>query len=401
MTATPPPVPSCALPPGPMPLDVSPAAEPARPGTAAAPADPAVLPDWMTALRAWDAAGIPSAEAILVSRQHSSPRFPGARLVANARGDFAGSVSMGCVENDLRAHLAALLVDPALPPRMVRYGAAFDPLLEVGLSCGGEIGIWLRRHDPDAPAWQALLHAENREKVLLWTRLDPAPDAPAPDQGLWHPGLPPPEPADPTLPAALKDAWDRSDVCQNRPTRFGAAPGPFPRYFLEVRAPAPLLILVGASPIAVALARFAPDCGWRTILVDPRTDYARADLFPPAVLVVHEWPDDAIPRLVPPPPAPRPYLVLLAHDQKLDLPALRAALALSPPPAYLGLLGSTHTRDSRYRLLAQTAPALATPEKLATIHSPVGLKTLGGVDPAEIAISILAEMISIRRHPAP
>ena len=345
-------------------------------------------PDWMSALAEWDAAGIPSAEAILVSRQHSSPRLPGARLVVNAEGAFAGSVSMGCVENDLRAHLAALLANPAAPPRLVRYGASFDPLLEVGLSCGGEIAIWLRRHDPAASAWKAMLAAENTQKMLLWTRLGPGP---GPDQGLWTPGEPSPSPSDPDLPAALLDVWTRSEVRRHKP----ASPD-LPAYFLEVRAPAPLLILVGASPIAVALARFAPECGWRTALVDPRTDYARANLFPPATHVIHDWPDEAIPRLVLPPPAPALYIVLLAHDEKLDLPALRAALSLEPAPAYVGLLGSAHTRDSRYDRLRETDPQLATPERLARITSPVGIKSLGGTDPAEIAISVLAQMIAIR-----
>ncbi len=359
----------------PMPSDV-PESQPAR--------DFAGRPDWMSALTAWDAAGIPSAEAILVSRQHSSPRLPGARLVVNAEGAFAGSVSMGCVENDLRAHLAALLADPDASPRLVRYGASFDPLLEVGLSCGGEIAIWLRRHDPASAAWQALLAAENTQKILVWTRLGPGP---GPDQGLWTPGAPSPSPADPGLADVLLDVWTRSEVRRHRP----ASPD-LPAYFLEVRAPAPLLILVGASPIAVALARFAPDCGWRTALVDPRTDYARADLFPPSTQVIHQWPDEAIPRLA----APWTAIVLLAHDEKLDLPALRAALTLEPPPAYIGLLGSAHTRDSRYDRLRETDPQLATPDHLARITSPVGIKSLGGTDPAEIAISVLAQMIAIR-----
>lgn len=365
---------------------------PAATAHADAPLDanaPVALPDWMAALADWDKRGIPAAEAILVSRQHSSPRLPGARLVANADGAFAGGVSMGCVENDLRAHMAALLADPTLPPRLVRYGASFDPLLEVGLSCGGEIAVWIRRHDPAAAAWKALLAAENREKVLLWTRLS-AEQSSAPDQGLWRPGLPPPDPA---LADDLAAAWQRSDVRKTRPPKDA----PPPAYFLETRAPAPLLILVGASPIAVALARFAPDCGWRTVLVDPRTDYARADLFPPTVRVLHEWPDDAIPALDAAPSDAAPYVVLLAHDEKLDLPALRAALSLPRPPAYIGLLGSASTRDSRYARLRETDPALATPEALARIHSPVGLKALGGTDPAEIAIAILAEMIALRR----
>ncbi|HPT16196.1 MAG TPA: XdhC family protein [Kiritimatiellia bacterium] len=96
----------------------------------------------MATLCAWDAAGLASAEAVLVGAQHSSPRQPGARLVVNEKGEVAGAVSMGCVENDLREHLLRLLRGET-GSRLLHYGVAFEAVLEVGLSCGGEIDVWI------------------------------------------------------------------------------------------------------------------------------------------------------------------------------------------------------------------------------------------------------------------
>jgi len=100
------------------------------------------MKDVMATLCAWDAAGLASAEAVLVGAQHSSPRQPGARLVVNEKGEVAGAVSMGCVENDLREHLLRLLRGET-GSRLLHYGVAFEAVLEVGLSCGGEIDVWI------------------------------------------------------------------------------------------------------------------------------------------------------------------------------------------------------------------------------------------------------------------
>jgi xanthine/CO dehydrogenase XdhC/CoxF family maturation factor len=89
------------------------------------------MKDVVKAVRAWDAAGLKSAEAILVGTQHSSPRQPGARLAVNEKGVAAGAVSMGCVESDLREHLPGLLRGEGAA-RMIHYGAAFAAALEVG-----------------------------------------------------------------------------------------------------------------------------------------------------------------------------------------------------------------------------------------------------------------------------
>lgn len=323
-------------------------------------------------LRAWDAAGLASAEAILVGAQHSSPRQPGARLAVNEKGELAGAVSMGCVESDLREHLLGLLRTGGAP-KMVHYGAAFTAALEVGLSCGGEIDVWLRQHDPAAAAWRELCALEPDARAVLLTRL-----AGESEQTLWRPGGAPPAAE---LPAALEDLWVRGG------TQKLAAGGE--NWFAEVWAPDPLLLIVGASPIAVELCAMAVRAGFRVALVDPRRDFARAELFPAAERVVHAWPEEGLAAAG---LDAHSYVAVVAHDAKLDVPALAAALRARCQ--YIGLLGSAGTQADRRTALAAAG---FDPAEIARIRGPIGLKSLGALEPAEIAVSILAELIMARR----
>ena len=330
------------------------------------------MKDVQDRLRAWDAAGLRSAEAMLVGVQHSSPRQAGARLAVNEKGAMGGAVSMGCVESDLREHLLGLLRGEG-EARMVHYGAAFAAALEVGLSCGGEIDVWIRRHDPAGAAWKGLCALKPDARALLLTRLDESSA-----QVLLHPGEPSPEAE---LAEALGELWVRGGS-----KKIAGREG---NWFAESIAPEPLLLIVGASPIAVALCAMAARAGFRVALVDPRRDFARAELFPAAERVVHAWPEEGLAAAG---LDAHSFVAVVAHDEKLDVPALRAALRARC--RYIGLLGSRHTREVRYEALQAEGFA---PETVARIHGPIGLKGLGGIEPAEIAVSILAELIAVRR----
>lgn len=326
----------------------------------------------MQTVRAWDVAGLKSVEAILVGVQHSSPRQAGARLAVNEKGEMAGAVSMGCVESDLREHLLGLLRGEG-QARMVHYGAAFAAALEVGLSCGGEIDVWLRRHDPESAAWKGLCARSPEARAMLLTRLgNPS------EQVLLRPGEAPPAPE---MAEALKDLWVRGG------TKKIAAREE--KWFAETLDPDPLLLIVGASPIAVSLCELASRTGFRAVVVDPRRDFARAELFPAAEQVVHAWPEDGLAAAG---LDAQSYVAVVAHDEKLDVPALRAALRAKC--RYIGLLGSRSTREVRYETLRAEGFA---PETVARIRGPIGLKHIGGIEPAEIAVSILAELIMARR----
>jgi xanthine dehydrogenase accessory factor len=151
---------------------------------------------------------------------------------------------------------------------------------------------------------------------------------------------------------------------------------------------APLrLLLVGAVHLAHPLASMAEIAGFAVTIIDPRRAFATAARFPGARLVVR-WPDDALRELL---PDARTAVVTLTHDPKLDDVALIEALR--SPAFYLGCLGSQKTHASRR---ARLAAAGFDDAALARLHGPVGLP-LGARAPAEIAVSILAEIIAVLR----
>ena len=329
------------------------------------------MKDVMATVQAWDAAGLACAEAILAGVQHSSPRPAGARLVVNEKGEVAGAVSMGCVENDLREHLLGLLRGES-GPRMVHYGHAFAAALEVGLTCGGEIDVWLRRHDPRSAAWQGLCALAPDARAVLLTRLGG--DS---EQILLRSGEAPPA----ELVAALDDVWTRGGV---RRVKAGETV-----WLAEQVAPEPRLFIVGASPIATALSDLAARVGFRVAVVDPRRDFARAELFPAGTALLHRWPEEGLAEAG---LDEHGYVAVLAHDAKLDVPALAAALRARCK--YVGLLGSAGTQADRRQTLAAAGFAA---EEVARIRGPIGLKSVGALEPAEIAVSILAELVMARR----
>ncbi len=153
-------------------------------------------------------------------------------------------------------------------------------------------------------------------------------------------------------------------------------------WFLAVFNPPLDLVVVGAAHIAQSLAAMAAMVGYGVRVIDPRTAFATAERFPGAA-ISHDYPDDALAKQ---PLGPRSAVVALTHDPKVDDPGLIAALA--SPCFYIGALGSKKSHAARLaRLKAHGFDDAA----LARIHGPVGLD-IGAKSPAEIAISILAEM---------
>ncbi|MEP6829575.1 MAG: XdhC family protein [Rhizomicrobium sp.] len=153
-------------------------------------------------------------------------------------------------------------------------------------------------------------------------------------------------------------------------------------WFLEVHNPPLELALVGAVHIAQPLAAIARLAGYAVRVIDPRTAFATEARFP-GVALHPEWPDVHFAKI---PLSSRSALVVLAHDPKIDDPALEAALASRA--FYVGALGSKKTHAARSeRLLGRGFG----PQDLARIHGPVGL-AIGARSPAEIALSILAQM---------
>ncbi len=157
--------------------------------------------------------------------------------------------------------------------------------------------------------------------------------------------------------------------------------------FFDVHRPAPRLIIVGGVHIAIDLIQFAKPLGFKTYLVDPRTAFATPDRFPHVDELINRWPDEALTQIG---LTAETSVVVVTHDPKLDDPAL--LVALPSPARYVGALGSPKTHAKRVERLQ--AEGLS-PEQLERLHAPIGLN-LGGRSPAEIALSIMAEIVAVR-----
>ena len=159
--------------------------------------------------------------------------------------------------------------------------------------------------------------------------------------------------------------------------------------FVDVTFPPPRLFIFGAVDFAAALCRIARAAGWRPYVVDPRARFAQPARFPDAVEVVAAWPDEAFARLGGIDRATA--MAVLTHDPKLDDAAL--LIALQSDAGYIGAMGSRRAQERRHeRLLAQGFGD----EDQARIAAPIGLD-LGGLTAEETALSIMAEVVAVRR----
>jgi xanthine dehydrogenase accessory factor len=315
----------------------------------------------------WLAAGERVALATVVWAEGSSPRPPGARMAVTQSGHMAGSVSGGCVEGAVFEEAQTVL--SGAPPRRLRYGVADESGWEVGLACGGTIEVYV---EPLVEVHHRLLVAlKAGETVALATRLD----------GGGH-----------------LLAWPGGRLEGDRalaPELAALLPGPAATLrrdpagdlFLEVFAPPPTVIIVGAVHVAVPLVTLAQALGFRTRVVDARRAFANRERFPTADELVVAWPQDALQAEA---LRPQDAVVILSHDPKFDLPALQ--IALRSRAGYVGLIGSRTTQAKRQAALREAG---LTDAELARIHGPIGLD-LGGREPAEIALAILAEIVAVR-----
>ena len=171
----------------------------------------------------------------------------------------------------------------------------------------------------------------------------------------------------------------------DRSRRVDSEAGPL---FVQIFNPPLRLAIVGAVHIAQPLAPMAALAGYDVTVIDPRRAFASDERFP-SVAVSREWPDDGLKALA---PDARTAIVALTHDPKLDDPALD--VALRSDAFYIAALGSRKTHAARLERLAALGHG---PEALARIHGPAGL-AIGAVSPAEIAVSVMAEMTAALRQ---
>jgi len=308
----------------------------------------------------WRRAGHGVAIATVVETFGSAPRPVGSHLVVEESGGFSGSVSAGCVESDVVTTALDVIADGA--PRVLEFGVADETAWRVGLSCGGRIGVLVESLNEAAAD---LLHISNR-----WIAARRAHAIATPLDG-----------GDPRL----LNAGDPLDVYSRG---SGVVVHEGRRWFVERREPAPRLVIIGAVHVAQSLAPMAQLAGFETIIVDPRTAYATPERFP-GVRLDLRWPEEALPEIGLDAVS---ALVVLTHDPKIDDGALLSGLASDC--FYIGALGSRATHARRVERLFAKGVAR---DALARIRAPVGLD-IGALGPAEIAVSVLGELILERKR---
>jgi xanthine dehydrogenase accessory factor len=329
---------------------------------------------------AWLAAGRKVALATVARTWGSSPRPAGSKLAVDDAAEFVGSVSGGCIEGAVIQE--ALEVMEGGGSRVLSFGVSDETAWEVGLACGGKIEVLVEAVVPD-PGRPGVTRGVLEDLLAARRGRRPAVLA-TPLAGGAHRLLgvgSEARPEDALAAAAAEVA--RRDQAEVVEAAGGAV-------LLEPHLPPLRLVIVGAVHVAQPLAEMAGLAGFAVTIVDPRRAFATAARFPGQALVVG-WPDAAVTELA---PDVRTAVVTLTHDPKLDDPALIAALA--SPAFYVGCLGSTRTHAARRtRLGERGVPAAA----LDRLHGPIGLR-IGARTPAEIAVSILGEIVAALRGAA-
>ena len=285
--------------------------------------------------------------ATLVRVEGSSYRRPGARLLLLEDGTRCGSISGGCLEDDVVTRAQAVLASGK--PQTVVYDTTSenDLVWGTGLGCHGIVRVLLEKLPP-APVWAAVLRANLSagRDTLLAVGYDE--------------------------PAALG-------------TQLAADEKNSAGIFLETVAPPTPLVIFGAGDDARPLSRFAKELGWHVTIADSRPGYVTAARFPEAdeFAVGHSGSPTTGVAL-----SPRTVAVIMTHRYKDDLPLLRALLP--QPLAYLGLLGPKKRAERMLETLGHEGLRI-TAEMHARLHAPVGLD-LGATTPETVALSILAEI---------
>ena len=290
------------------------------------------------------AAGEKVAVATVVSTIRSAPRQPGAKMVVRESGRFVGSVSGGCVEADVVERARRIFGGDEAA--VVHYGVADSDAWEVGLSCGGEIDVWLEVADPEL--WRevgALLDEDGYG--MLYTNT-------ATGEKRLERGL-------------LESTGLREDGI-----------------FAEVVEGPLRVVIFGAAEAAEHLCAYGKQLGWRTTVVDARPALATPERVPSADEVIKAWPDQVVDRI-----DERTVVVTLSHEERLDIPAVAAALERNA--RYVGAIGAKRTQERRRAALSEQGFSQA---DLDRIHGPAGID-LGGRSPAQIALAIAAEIVAV------
>jgi xanthine dehydrogenase accessory factor len=322
----------------------------------------------------WRARGERVALATVIATRRSAPRPVGSKLAVSESGEMAGSVSGGCVENEVFGYACEVL--GGAQPQILTYGISDDLALTVGLPCGGEIDVFVDA--PDEELLERLRRViETDERAVLFSVVE--------GDGLGSELLV--TEGGEQVGRGPDEAVSRfDDVLRAGRNRLLELPDGS-KVFAEVYGPPPRLLVIGAVDTAEALCAAARLIGWRTIVADARAKFATHDRLPSADEVLVAWPEDALAQVQ---PDHQTAVVVLTHDDKFDVPAIKGALETDA--FYVGALGSRRNQERRRERLLEAG---VDEEELERIAGPSGLD-IGADTPAETAISILGEIMATR-----
>ncbi|PNH78791.1 XdhC family protein [Arthrobacter sp. AFG20] len=386
--------------------------------------------DLMPSLAGWRpaASGERCAVATIITASGSVPRPPGTSMLVSESGEILGSLSGGCVEGAVVASALEVMADGGT--RLEAFGFSREDAFAVGLTCGGELEVHIQPLDGSAAglgALQKFASGDPERPLALIRRIDGVSGrsmSVVPDPCTFGIAGSAELAALLGLDALNLDTESRKEVllaaaAQLEPllrggrtglvrlaapqgcggvssgTAHGAEGGrtsPEPVTLLvESRLPQARLLVFGANDFGAALVPAAKLLGYRVTLCDARPAFSAQERFAAADEVATDWPhrylaaEAAAGRI-----DSRTVICVLTHDPKFDIPLLREALELDV--AFVGALGSRRSHRQRIDGLLEAGVA---PERLARLHSPIGLD-LGAVTPAEVAVSITAELIAAR-----
>jgi xanthine dehydrogenase accessory factor len=329
----------------------------------------------------WIERGDRVAVATVVDTKKSAPQPAGTKMGINELGEVCGAVSGGCVEGAV-VEVAERVIGGE-EPRLLHYGIADADAWDVGLPCGGEIAVWVQSYAAGDLQARFTELAQSGLRAAFVTAVAGTPELGArmlvrddrdPDGTLGDPEL------DAAALALAREAlWSE----RNELHELGDA-----KLFIDVAAPPPRLIIVGAVDFAAQLSEVARIAGWRAFVIDPRARFATQARFPAAERVIVAWPQEGFAHIDPIDPATA--IAVLTHDPKLDDAALIAAL--NSDASFIGAMGSRRAQERRReRLLA----AGIDPAQLDRVSAPIGLD-IGALSAAETALSIMSEIIAMR-----
>jgi xanthine dehydrogenase accessory factor len=296
--------------------------------------------------------------AIVVHVKGSVPREVGAKMVILKNGSTFGTIGGGAGE--AKVIRQAMRVFTTGEKQRVEIDLSGSPQRDTQGVCGGIMQVWLERWSGDwaiALVQQILTHLEAGQPATLITSLT--------STSLPYLTSPPPDPI--TTPNSELQTL-----------------------FTEILQPPPLLLIVGAGHVGEQLAKVADIIGFQIAVQDDRPEWANRDRYPQAIKIFNQPIPSALDTLA---NHPHLYAALVTRSYQHDVDALQALLDRAIPCAYIGMIGS----QKRVKQVYQTLEKLGISKtKLSSIHAPIGLE-IGALTPEEIAVSIAAELISVRR----